>query len=86
MHHYAITTRYLSPTNNRGARVKAFADDRSLTFAWDHALSPQGNHAAAAQAMATQMNWKGAWFSGLLPRSKGDVFVRGDTAAPAFTV
>ena len=48
----AITTKYLAPTNYRGARVKASAQSGSITLPWDHALSPVNNHRAAAEALA----------------------------------
>jgi hypothetical protein len=45
------TTKYLGPTNSRGARVKAThcTTGRSATLAWDYALDSFDNHAAAAE-------------------------------------
>ena len=62
----AIETRYLSPTNVRGARVKATASAGSVTIGWDHALSPDGNHAAAARALCARFDWKGTLATGCL--------------------
>jgi hypothetical protein len=53
----AITTKYLCPTNHRGARVKATAQAGSVTVSWDYALNADGNHTAAAQALAEKMGW-----------------------------
>jgi hypothetical protein len=59
-----IITRYLGPTDYRGARVVAtHKRDSSRSqcqpwrkmLSWDHALSPEANHEAVAQALL------GAW-------------------------
>ena len=62
----AIETRYLSPTNVRGARVKATAGAGSVTLGWDHALNPDENHAAAARALCARFDWKGTLATGQL--------------------
>lgn len=65
-----IVTKLLSPTANRGTRIKASTSgfgnqDRSVTIAWDHALDAKENHHAACMALMDQFNWKweamGAW-------------------------
>lgn len=53
----AITTKYLGPTNTRGARIKATAACGSITIPWDHALDACGNHHAAACALARSKDW-----------------------------
>ena len=64
----AIQTKYLSPTNTRGSRVKASCQAKSKTLPWDHALNPSGNHTRAAKALATELGWNyGTWVSGELP-------------------
>jgi hypothetical protein len=51
-----IVTRYLSPTNHRGSRIKATsASGRSATLAWNHELSVRENHAAVAGLLATKV-------------------------------
>jgi hypothetical protein len=60
----AITTRYLGPSNVRGARVKAFAEAGSLTFSWDHALNSEENHCKAARAFAEKYGWKARYVGG----------------------
>ena len=62
----AIETRYLSPANVRGARVKATASAGSVTLGWDHALNPDENHAAAARALCARFDWKGTLATGCL--------------------
>ena len=54
----AIQTRYLGPTNTRGARVKATADAGSITLSWDHALNATDNHRVAAEALADRYGWR----------------------------
>jgi hypothetical protein len=53
----AITTKYLAPTNARGARVKAISAAGSITIPWDHALNAVENHYAAARLLAEQNDW-----------------------------
>jgi len=43
-----ILTKYLGPTNTRGARVKATCGSWTVTLAWDHERESNANHAAAA--------------------------------------
>ena len=50
----AIVTKYLGPTNNRCARVKATAQAGSVTISWDCALDVDANHDAAAIALAVK--------------------------------
>jgi hypothetical protein len=63
----AIQTKFLRPTNSRGAKVKAFAAAGSVTISWDHRLNPEQNHRAAAEMFANRMNWTGTWIAGTLP-------------------
>jgi len=63
----SIQTAYLSPTNHRGARVRAWgAGDRrrGITLAWDYALDSDQNMVAAVAAMISHMGWHGAWTLG----------------------
>ena len=53
----AITTKYIGPTNSRGARVKATCDAGTITISWDHALNTEGNHDAAALALVRKLGW-----------------------------
>lgn len=49
----AIHTKYIGPSNTRGARVKAYTSDgRSVTIGYDHALNTEQAHFKAAQAFA----------------------------------
>ena len=53
----AITTKYISPSNTRGSRVKAQAEVGSVTLSWDNALSIDENHSRAAHALANKYKW-----------------------------
>ncbi len=54
----AIQTKYLPPTNSRGARLKADdGDGNSVTIPRDHALSHEEAHKAAAKALCDKMMW-----------------------------
>lgn len=73
---YAIETYFVSPTNTRGARIKArvmegrTADGgpaRSITLPWDPALEVSENHMEAAKALATRLGWPGEWVEGAGP-------------------
>jgi hypothetical protein len=57
----SIRTRYLGPTNHRGARIavtsdNVFAEPIRIMIDWDHSLSTAENHAAAAQSWLDRHN------------------------------
>ena len=55
----AITTKYLAPTNHRGARIKATAAAGSITVSWDYSTNSVYNHYEAAKALANKFDWLG---------------------------
>ena len=56
----AILTKFIGPTNYRGARVKAFTTSGlRIIVPWDHALNVEENHDAAAIALCRKMGWGG---------------------------
>ena len=77
----AIVTRYIAPTNTRGARIKATAAAGSVTIGYDEAGStPEERHYAAAQKLAAKMGWDnpahyGPFVAGGMPDARGYVFV-----------
>ena len=78
----SITTKYLSPTDHRGSRIKATATGAgngcSFTHHWDYSLGTTDNHIAAAQALVSKLNWghlDGQWIGGGF-RSGNMVFVQ----------
>ncbi len=80
----AIVTKFLGPTNNRGARVKATCQAGSVTVSWDDALDSDDNHDAAARQLAGKLGWMSDMYGNLvgggLPDGTGNcyVFVKGD--------
>lgn len=72
----AITTKYISLTNTKPARIKASAEGvRSVTIGY-HSHSNQWNnpHLTAAMALCAANGWKGSLASGGLPDQSGEVF------------
>lgn len=72
----AIETKYLGPTNTRGARVKAACEAGSVTMSWDYGLNTEGNHDAALEALVTKLGWFGVWTRGGKADGTGNVYVR----------
>lgn len=78
----AIITKYLGPTNTRGARIRATIHNNfsnkseSLTIPFDAADSDRTNHATAAMMLARKLicNDVNPWQCGELPNG-GYVFV-----------
>lgn len=82
----AITTKYLGPTNRRGARIKATCDAGSLTVSYDSDLEVADNHRQVATQLADSLGWLdgrehgGTEYTyelagGALPNGKGYAFV-----------
>jgi hypothetical protein len=75
----AIQTKYLSATNAKGSRIKAWCDAGSVTIGYPHELSGQDVHQAAAQALVTKLGWVppqyGTLCGGALPGQNGYCFV-----------
>lgn len=63
-HRQAISTKFLGPTNCRGARIKASAAAGSVTIPYDYAAGLSGAHDKAAQALIDKFGWGGDWLSG----------------------
>lgn len=52
-----ITTRYLPPTNNRGARIKAECSAKSIVIPYPYEYEQDQAHRYAAIVLQTQLNW-----------------------------
>ena len=69
-HRVSVVSKFLAPTNHRGARVKVKrSDHRSgdvcLTVSWDYALGTSENHAEAIRQYIELMDWdQGDWVVG----------------------
>ena len=82
----AIVTRFIGPTNTRGARIKATAWGGSVTVPFYYELGVQGAHDAAAEALVRKMGWQGAWVSGGSPDERGFCYVNARNEPPAFVI
>jgi hypothetical protein len=70
----AITTRFLGPTDFRGARIRASEPDgKSITIPYDHGLNTEEHHLKAARALCKRLGWTGRLRGGAT--RKGYVFV-----------
>lgn len=69
-----IITKYCGPTDNKGARVRATCEAKTIYVSWDHALSSEENHIVAAMNLAkVALVWDGKFTVGSL--DTGYVFV-----------
>jgi hypothetical protein len=53
-----ITTKFIQPTSNTGARIKATSSGGiSMTRAYEHGMSTEENHEEVAMALAERLAW-----------------------------
>lgn len=79
----AITTKYIGPTNHKGAHISVRAEGLPRMYVhWDDELCIDGNHTAAAKQFAAKYDWAGQWCGGVNAASSGNTYVR----IPSFTV
>ena len=52
----AITTKYIPATNTRGSRIKAQANDLTVTIPYPHELSGHRVHLSAVKALVKKHN------------------------------
>jgi hypothetical protein len=84
----AITTKYLGPTDKKGARIKATCDAGSITVSYPHELSGQDVHAFAAMALVRKLGWnidRNTWECASLPGQAGCVFVWAGSCTATYT-
>ena len=53
----AIVTKYIPPTNTKGARIKATAMSGSVTISYDHEQDHEWPFRKAAQALCDKLDW-----------------------------
>ena len=63
----AIITKYIGPTNHRGARIKATASAGSVTVPYDHAQDHDEPFRISARALCAKFGWEFDHVSGGLP-------------------
>lgn len=81
-----IVTKFVGPTNTKGARVSASYDGERVTVAWDHALNPAQNHAAAARKLAEKVVTTVADFRCVADTDTGYIWSNLNADDLAFTV
>lgn len=85
-----IVTKYLPPTNHRGARIKAslspgWGSTKPVTIAYEYGLQGTTNHERAALALAEACNLTGT-FLRLDAAFDGYLFIRDGVLCKAFTI
>ena len=78
----AITTKYVGPTDTKGARIKATTSESgdSVTVNYDHARNTDENHLFAANKLKEKLMWRGRMYQG--STKTGYVFVIVDHSLP----
>lgn len=74
----SIQTRYLPPTNSRGARIKAYSEGfpRGVTVPYEYrAQGETGAHRVAVEAFIRAKGWFGVWVEGASADKRGNVYV-----------
>jgi len=81
-----ITTKYLSATNTKGARIKATHTGgyTSVTEGYDYALNSEDNYCKVAELLAKKLNWDGKFIGG--HTKDGMVFVNDNPHVVCFSV
>ncbi len=69
----AITTKYLGPTDTRGARIKARCQAGSVTVPFEYGATDP--HDVAALALLVKLDWHGQWVGGGLPDGTGNAYI-----------
>ena len=70
-----IETKYLGPTNHKGARIKATATHgAAVTITYPYDLSEHEQHALAVRKLAAKLNWTGDMIGGWTARGMVWVF------------
>ena len=71
----AIETKFLGPTNTKGARIKASARAGSVTVSYEYGPGVDGAHDLAVIALVTKLEWWGVWARGGKADGTGNVYV-----------
>lgn len=71
----AIETRFLGPTNHRGARIVAKCQAGRIVIPYSYEHSCEECHRGAAMALASKLGWSGSLIGGGSADGKGYVFV-----------
>ena len=81
----AITTKFHSPTNTRGARISATSESgHRVMIGYPHELSDAAVHAEAVKALCAKLGWHGKLACGAT--KTGFVFVFVEAGEPLLEV
>lgn len=70
-----IETKFLGPTNCKGARIVAKAYAGKFTMSYEYGLSVEQNHMKACEELALKLGWYGRWLGGGNVKGTGYNFV-----------
>lgn len=70
----AIETKFLGPTNTKGARIKASAQSGSVIVPYEY-QGVDEEHDQALRALVTKLEWWGVWARGGKADNTGNVYV-----------
>lgn len=77
----AIQTKFIGPSNTKGARVRAWINGSSAAVSWDYGAEVADNHGMAARKLAASLKWDGRLVGGTLPdETMAWVFVDGSVS------
>ncbi len=74
----AIQVKYLSPTDTKGSRVKAFCEAGQVTLHMDYEGSYETNMEKAVLQLLGNLGWQGTWHGGCIEDGSLHVFVCSD--------
>lgn len=78
MIYQAIITKYLGPTNTRGARILATTESGIRhTISYPHELTSDQGHRKAAEELAAKLNWHGKLVAGGLKQGFSFILLDG---------
>jgi len=73
----AILTKYIGPTDFRGARIKAWdMDGNSVTVSYPYEMNQEERHRFAANALRLKMKWHADIVGGAIKGGYAFVFVK----------
>ena len=84
----SIETKFIAPTNTRGARIAARCRAKRIIVPYEYDQGGnEGMHDEAAFQLAKRLGWDGAWHKAEKADGTGNVYVRVDAHdKPAFSV
>lgn len=83
----SIATKYIGPSNCKGARIKAIASGGAYVFEpYHHEYDPDRNHREAVRKLCHKLGWKGHMVAGATTDGTVNVFVNEPVIDQSFIV